>query len=140
MTPRQIELVQASFQTVQPIADQAAHRFYSRLFQIDPALRRMFHGDMGEQGRKLMQVLGAGVGALRQADRILPVLEDLGRRHAGYGINDEHYATVGAALLWTLEQELGEAFTSEVKNAWAAMYDLVASAMKSGARAAHAAA
>ena len=139
MTSRQIELVQASFQIVQPIGHEAARLFYGRLFQIDPALRGMFHGDMGEQGRKLMQVLGAGVGALRQPARILPVLEDLGRRHADYGVTDEHYETVAAALLWTLEQALGETFTLEVKEAWTAMYDLVASAMKRGAQAALAA-
>lgn len=136
MTSRQIELVQESFQTVQAIAVEAARLFYSRLFEIDPALRPMFRGDLEEQGKKLMQVLAAGVGALRKPEAILPVLEDLGRRHAGYGVTDAHYSTVATAMLWTLEQGLGAAFTAEVKAAWSAMYDMVASAMKRGAHAA----
>jgi hemoglobin-like flavoprotein len=139
MTSRQIDLVQESFQPVQAIATEAARLFYSRLFEIDPALRPMFRGDLSEQGKKLMQVLAVGVGSLRRPDTILPVLEDLGRRHSGYGVTDEDYTTVATALLWTLEQGLGPAFTAEVKEAWAAMYELVSSAMKRGASAAAAA-
>jgi hemoglobin-like flavoprotein len=140
MTSRQIDLVQETFLPVQAIAADAARLFYGRLFAIDPALRPMFRGDLDEQGKKLMQVLAVGVGALRKPEAILPVLEDLGRRHSAYGVTDEHYTTVGAALLWTLEQGLGAAFTEEVKEAWAAMYSLVASAMQRGARASAAAA
>src|SRR5215471_4091236 len=107
MTSRQIELVQESFQKVQAIAREAAQLFYDRLFAIDPALRPMFRGDLEEQGKKLMQVLATGVGALRRPEAILPALEELGRRHAAYGVTDDHYTTVATALLWTLEQGLG---------------------------------
>ena len=133
MTPRQIELVQASFKQVQPIAVEAARLFYERLFEIDPSLRPMFRGDLEEQGRKLMQMIGVAVGSLRRLEQIVPAVEDLGRRHAGYGVRDEHYATVAAALLWTLEAGLGEEFTPETRAAWAAMYEVVAAAMKRGA-------
>src|SRR5215475_5769331 len=125
MNSRQIELVQESFSKVQPIAVEAARLFYQRLFEIDPSLRPMFRGDIEEQGRKLMQIIGVAVASLRQLDRILPAVEDMGRRHAGYGVRDEHYATVASALLWTLEQGLGSAFTPDVRDAWVAMYEVV---------------
>ena len=140
MTSKQIDLVQESFKKVERIARDAAGLFYTRLFEIDPALRSMFRGDIEEQGRKLMQVLAFAVASLRHPDRMMTTLYDLGRRHTAYGVTDEHYATVAAALLWTLEQGLGDAFTDEVRDAWAAAYELLSSAMKSGFRAAVAAA
>jgi len=93
----------------------------------------MFRGDMAEQRRKLMQMLTAAVKGLQRLDRLVPVLEDLGRRHIGYGVTDQHYDTVGAALLWTLEKGLGRAFTPEVKEAWAAVYGLLANTMRNAA-------
>ena len=134
MTSRQIDLVQESFQPVQAIATEAARLFYGRLFEIDPTLRPMFRGDLNEQGKKLMQVLAVGVDALRRPETILPTLEDLGRWHAAYGVTDQHYGTVATALLWTLQQGLGEAFAAEVKEAWTAMYELFASTIQGGAR------
>lgn len=133
LTMTQIELVQDTFAIIVPIADDAAALFYRRLFEIDPSLERMFHGDMGEQRRKLMQMLTAAVKGLPRLDRLVPIVEELGRRHAGYGVADEHYETVGAALLWTLEKGLGRAFTPEVKEAWATVYGVLASTMKSAA-------
>src|SRR5690349_20422605 len=109
LTPRQIALVQDSFAVVAPIADDAASLFYRRLFELDPSLQAMFRGDMREQRKKLMQMLTAAVKGLNHLDRLVPVVEDLGRRHAGYGVADQHYDTVGAALLWTLEKGLGSA-------------------------------
>lgn len=133
MTPQQIELVETSFELVRPIAQQAARLFYARLFEVEPSLKGMFHGDMEEQGRKLMQMIAVAVGSLRRIDQILPTVENLGRRHASYGVREEHYAIVGSALLWTLERGLGEAFTPEVKEAWSAMYGAVAAVMQKGA-------
>ena len=80
-----------------------------------------------------MQMLSFAVSSLRRLEQIVPAVEDLGRRHAGYGVCDQHYATVAAALLWTLEQGLGAGFTPEVKAAWVAMYGIVTSAMQRGA-------
>ena len=134
LTNTQKTLVQESFAAVMPIADDAAALFYRRLFELDPSLERMFKGDMKEQRRKLMQMLTAAVKGLDRLDQLVPVVEDLGRRHAGYGVADAHYDTVGAALLWTLEKGLGSAFTPDVQNAWVAVYGLLAGTMKNAAK------
>lgn len=133
LTDTQIALVQKSFAVIAPIADDAAVLFYQRLFEIDPSLKSLFRGDMTEQRRKLMQMLTAAVKGLQRVDRLVPVLEDLGRRHIGYGVTDQHYDTVGAALLWTLEKGLGRAFTPEVQEAWTAVYGLLANTMRNAA-------
>jgi hemoglobin-like flavoprotein len=134
VTDTQKVLVQESFAAVMPIADAAAALFYRRLFELDPSLERMFKGDMKEQRKKLMQMLTAAVKGLDRLDQLVPVVEDLGRRHAGYGVADAHYDTVGEALLWTLEKGLGNAFTPEVKDAWIAVYGLLAGTMKNAAK------
>ena len=134
LTHTQKVLVQESFAAVMPIADDAAALFYRRLFELDPSLERMFKGDMTEQRRKLVQMLTAAVKGLDRLDQLVPVVEELGRRHVGYGVADAHYDTVGAALLWTLEKGLGNAFTPEVKDAWIAVYGLLAGTMKNAAK------
>ena len=133
MTSEQIELVQNSFEKIRPNAEEVARLFYGRLFEVAPSLRPLFRGDMEEQGRKLMQMIAFAVGSLRRLEEILPAVEDLGRRHGGYGVRGEHYAVVGSSLMWTLETGLGEAFTPEVSAAWAAMYGVVAETMCKGA-------
>jgi hemoglobin-like flavoprotein len=130
MDSQQIALVQDSFAQVVPIADKAADLFYARLFQLDPTLRALFKGDMREQKRKLMTMIQMAVASLTRLDGLVPAVQALGRRHAGYGIADKHYATVGDALLWTLEQGLGAAFTPEVAAAWATVYTLLAETMQ----------
>jgi hemoglobin-like flavoprotein len=134
MTPNQAELVQRSWKQVEPIAETAAELFYGRLFTIDPSLRALFRGDMKEQGRKLMSMIAFAVKGLSRLEQIVPGVQALGRRHAGYGVKDEHYATVAAALVWTLEQGLGDAFTGEVRDAWTAAYGLLASTMKDASK------
>ena len=129
LTQAHIALVQDSFADVTVIADDAAALFYRRLFEIDPALKAMFKGDMAEQRRKLMQMLSVAVKGLNHIDRLIPVVEDLGRRHVHYGVEEHHYDTVGNALLWTLEKGLGDRFTPEVREAWATVYGLLASTM-----------
>jgi len=136
LTDREKVLVQQSFALVAPIADDAAALFYRRLFELDPSLERMFKGDMTEQRKKLMQMLTAAVKGLDRLEQLVPVVEDLGRRHAGYGVADAHYDTVGAALLWTLEKGLGQAFTPDVKDAWVVVYGLLAGTMKNAANSA----
>lgn len=133
MTPQQIRLVQDTFGQVRPIAATAADLFYGRLFELDPTLRGLFRNDMTRQGQMLMAMIGAAVSGLNDLDRLVPVVRQLGARHAGYGVTEAHYATVGAALLWTLEQGLGDAFTPEVRDAWAATYGLLADVMQLGA-------
>jgi hemoglobin-like flavoprotein len=138
MTPEHIALVQGSFADVLPIADTAAALFYERLFVLDPTLRSLFHGDMREQGRKLMAMLHMVVTGLRRLEELVPSVQQLGVRHRGYGVKDAHYATVGAALLWTLEQGLGERFTPEVQAAWTSAYTLLANTMRAAAAGAEA--
>lgn len=133
MSPRQIDLVQKSFGHVRPIAATAADLFYNRLFTLDPSLRLLFKGDMGQQGQLLMIMIGAAVAGLRDLKTLSPVVRKLGARHVGYGVRTEHYATVGSALLWTLAQGLGDKFTPEVSDAWAAAYDLLSEVMQLGA-------
>ena len=133
MTPHQIDLVQASWKQVLPVAETAAQMFYGRLFFLDPSLRPMFLGDMRDQGRKVMAMLSYTVNGLNRLDVLLPAVRALGRRHATYGVRPEHYFTVGAALLWTLEQGLGAAFTPAVREAWVAAYGVLADTMRDAA-------
>ena len=135
MTSESIRLVQTSWQTVLPIADQAAALFYGRLFELDPSLKVLFRGDMTEQGKKLMQMIGVAVNGLDALDDLVPAVQSLGKRHAGYGVTDAHYETVGGALLWTLERGLGSAFTPAVQGAWTTVYTVLATTMKAGAQA-----
>lgn len=130
MTPQQIELVQASFKKVVPIAGTAADLFYDRLFEIAPTVRPMFPEELGEQKKKLIGMLATAVNSLHKLDTIVPAVQDLGRRHKGYGVSDEHYTPVGAALLWTLEKGLGAEFTPDVKSAWTEAYTTLAGVMK----------
>ena len=133
MTPQQKSLVQSTFAQVAPIAETAAALFYNRLFELDPALRPLFSGDMQEQGRKLMQTLAVAVAGLDDLELLVPAVRALGKRHVGYGVRHEHYVTVADALIWTLATGLGDAFTPEVHDAWATVYWLLADTMKDGA-------
>ena len=134
MNSHEISLVKSSFKKVAPIADQAAAIFYARLFELDPSLRALFHGDMADQGRKLMQMIGLAVNGLDRPETLAPAVRQLGMRHANYHVRDEHYDTVGEALLWTLGKGLGADFTTEMQAAWARTYWLLAETMKAGAR------
>ncbi|HEX6749645.1 MAG TPA: globin family protein [Longimicrobium sp.] len=133
MTPESKTLVQSSWALVEPISEAAAELFYGRLFHLDPSLRPMFRGDLKEQGKKLMQMLAVAVRGLDRLDQLVPAVEALGRRHAGYGVEDEHYDTVASALLWTLSTGLGPAFTPQVEAAWTEAYTLLATVMKNAA-------
>jgi len=130
MTPQQIALVQSSFKSVASIASKAADLFYGRLFEIAPEVRPLFPADLSGQKVKLIGMLATAVNNLHQLNVILPAVRDLGGRHRSYGVTPEHYAPVGAALLWALEQGLGPAFTSDVKAAWSEAYSTLAGAMQ----------
>jgi hemoglobin-like flavoprotein len=130
MTSQQIALVQQSFTVAAPQAQAIASRFYQRLFELDPTLRRLFTGDMREQEDKLMTMLAFVVHHLHQPAPILEAIRRLGERHRHYGVAPHHYTTVGEALLWTLAQHFGPAFTAEVEAAWAAAYQLLTGVMQ----------
>ncbi|WP_077035926.1 globin family protein [Pelomonas sp. KK5] len=133
MTPQQIALVRSSFALVRPIAPTAAAIFYDKLFAADPGLRQLFKGDMTLQGERLMTMIGSAVALLDQVGKVLPVLRQLGARHVAYGVRDQHYVTVGQALVATLQEGLGQAFTAEVREAWIAAYALISRTMQEGA-------
>ena len=122
MTPTQVEMVQKSFSKVAPIADQAAALFYDRLFEIAPDVKPLFRGDMKEQGKKLMGTLAVVVGGLTRLETILPAASGLAKKHVAYGVDATHYAPVGAALLWTLENGLGPDWTPELAAVWTTAY------------------
>ena len=133
MTPEQALLVKTSWEKVLPISETAAELFYGKLFELDPSVKALFKGDMKEQGAKLMKMINTAVNGLDKLEEIVPAVQQLGVRHVAYGVKDEHYDTVGAALLWTLETGLGDAFTEEVKDAWATVYGVLADTMKAAA-------
>ncbi len=129
MTPDQVKAIQESFKKVAPISEQAAALFYGRLFEIAPKVKPLFRGDMTEQGRKLMATLGVVVNGLSNLEAILPAASALAKRHVGYGVKAADYTPVGAALLWTLERGLGDAWTPDLAAAWGAAYTVLSGYM-----------
>ncbi|WP_248722684.1 globin family protein [Seonamhaeicola sp. ML3] len=132
MEQKTITLVQESFEKVKPIAPAAAEIFYGKLFELDPELKPLFPSDEGamkQQGNKLMSMLAAAVAGLSNLDALIPILQDLGKRHVEYKVEAFHYETVGSALLGTLEAGLGDEFTSDVKAAWTSVYGTMADVM-----------
>jgi hemoglobin-like flavoprotein len=133
LAPSQIALVRSSYALVQPIAAPAAALFYQHLFEAEPTLRALFRGDVAQQGQRLMSMIGGAIRLLDEPEALRPLLHQLGARHVGYGARGAHYDGVGAALLKTLDQGLGPAFTPEVREAWVAFYGLVSQTMQQGA-------
>ena len=131
---QQQHLIRSTFREVDRMSQVFALTFYQRLFELDPQLRSLFHNDIEEQSRKLMQFLRQLVESVDHPEDIVPALESLGRRHATYGVREEHYETVGAALLWTFGQVLGSGFTAEARAAWERLYVRVAEIMKRAVR------
>jgi nitric oxide dioxygenase len=129
MTPEQVKAIQESFAKVAPISEQAAAMFYGRLFEIASSVQPLFHGDMKEQGRKLMATLAVVVNGLTNLEAILPAASALAKRHVGYGVKPIHYPIVGEALLWTLERGLGADWTPELAAAWSEAYGVLSDYM-----------
>ncbi len=130
----QIELVQSSFKQVADIPDTVAELFYNHLFEVAPQVKPMFaDSDMKQQGRKLMQMISVAVHSLNNIGDVVPAIKQLGARHVQYGVTNDMYDIVGQSLLWTLERGLGSAFTEDVKEAWTAVYVLVAKTAIAGA-------
>ena len=130
MTNDQKFIVQSTFAIIAPNPDEVAEVFYNRLFEVDSSLRQLFTGDMKSQGKMFMSMIALSVKGLDNLAMLVPAVQNLGRRHSNYGVNDEHYTTAGQAFLWTLEKCLGEKFTNEVHEAWVATYILLANTMK----------
>lgn len=135
MTPQQTQLIRASHARLAPHADRAGQLFYRKLFALAPDLQPLFIGDIRQQATRLMQMIGAAVGLLDRPAQLVPVLQHLGARHAGYGVQARDYHAVGLALLDTLAEQLGAEFDADTRAAWSAMYALVSSTMIAAARA-----
>jgi len=133
VTPEQIKIIKLTFSQAVTNKDAVGRMFYDRLFAVAPEARALFKGDIDDQSRKLMDTLALAVGMLRDMPTLIPTLETLAVRHVAYGVKDEHYDLVGQVLLWTLEQGLGPAFTSDAKAAWTALYGTVAGVMRKAA-------
>lgn len=133
MTPEQIKIVKQTWSAVLPIQETAAELFYGRLFSEYPDVKPLFKGDMQEQGEKLMKMLDQAVGALDNVETLIEPLKAAGKAHKGYGVKDEDYTKVGACLLWTLEQGLGDGYDDSVADAWTETYKTVSSVMIQGA-------
>jgi nitric oxide dioxygenase len=135
LTHDQIELVRSSFRSVLPIAETAGVMIYERIFALAPAARALFGDDIRPQARRLMAAVKTAVDGLDRLDEIGPFLVKLGGRHAAYGVRAEHFDVGGEAVLWTLEQALGEAFGPDTRAAWAAAWKVIADTMITGLQA-----
>ena len=133
ISSHQKRLVQESFLLVEPIADKAAEIFYSKLFEFDPSLKQLFSGNMQDQGKKLMATLKIAVKSLDNIDGLIPVIQNLAKKHIAYGVKVEDYTPVGNALLYTLKTGLGDAFTPELRQAWIEVYMTLANVMRAAA-------
>jgi hemoglobin-like flavoprotein len=137
VSPEQIELVQKTWRLVLPVGDTAAELFYGKLFSLDPSLQKLFSNDMRDQGRNLTAMISVAVHWLARPEKIVIAVQQLGRRHAAYGVQPRHYDLVAVALLWMLESCLGDAFTPEARSAWTAVYEMLAKTMQEAAYAGH---
>lgn len=133
MTPEEVVMVQESWKQVLPISDKAAELFYGRLFEIAPEVKPYFKGDMAEQGKKLMAMINTAVNSLNELETVVPAVQAMAVRHVDYGVKPEDYDSVGAALIWTLDTGLGDAFTDDVRDAWVKVYTTLADVMKTAA-------
>jgi hemoglobin-like flavoprotein len=129
----QQELVRTTFASLAVMPEVAGALFYERLFAVNPSFRKLFNNDMRIQGVKLMTMLSMVVYNLHEPGQLLPAIRDLSVRHIGYGVNLADYDALGEALLWALEQALGEDFTPAVREAWTVCYDELAGEMKAAA-------
>lgn len=130
MNPHAERIIRESWTTLVPIRAQAAALFYTRLFEIDPTAKALFDGKpMHVQHEKFLQTIDMLVQMLDYPPQIIEELQALSRRHVGYGVLVPHYETVGAALLWALEQGLGDQWNAEMKRAWAELYLFIAGVM-----------
>ena len=130
MTQKQTELVKSTWSMVAAMDHVAVGQlFYNRLFEIAPQVKPMFRNPIDEQSKKLFAMISYVIAKLDKLDTILAEVAKLAQRHAGYGVQPNHYTIVGEALLWTLERGLAENWTEETKDAWIECYTTLSNAM-----------
>jgi nitric oxide dioxygenase len=132
LTRRDLEIAQQDWTKIEPALERAAVLLYERLFVLDASLRVLFGPDVAEQGRKMMRMIGAAAHGLGQPEVFVPIVRHLGRKHGGLGLEPAHYAALGAALLWTLEQVFGPGFGPEHTQAWTNVFETLAEVMETG--------
>jgi len=133
LTEEQKKLVRASIHRAERMAEVVGLDFYQRLFELDPKLRPLFQHNIQEQSKKLMATLKMVVDGLDYSQELVASIRSLGRRHVQYGVKEQHYDTVGEALLWALEKGLGPEFPAGARNAWLIVYTWLAATMKEAA-------
>jgi nitric oxide dioxygenase len=129
MNATKIHLIRASFALVVPASQAVGLIFYRNLFVLDPTLKSLFPQDLSQQSAKLMQMLGAAVNSLDKLDELVPVVQQLAKRHVKYGVTSQHYQTVGEVLLNTLEEGLGDELSADAYIAWKELYLLLSQTM-----------
>jgi hemoglobin-like flavoprotein len=134
MTDDEVALIRESFAHLHRRKSESGALFYGRLFEIAPEVRPLFKGDINAQGVKLMEMLTVAIATLRDRDGLVALLRKLGRDHKAYGVKEEHYDSVGAALIWTMKSSLGQNFTPQLEKAWTSVYSEIASVMIAAGR------
>ena len=125
----QINLVETSFRKLLPEAESTAEIFYERLYEVAPTVRSLFKGEAQERRAQLWYILNTAVDGLSDLEELVPKVQDFGRRYIGHRVKKKDYEHVGEALLWTLEQKLGQNFTPTVQKAWSSVYTLISSVL-----------
>jgi NAD(P)H-flavin reductase/hemoglobin-like flavoprotein len=126
-------VLKGSWAKVAAFGDDVPLYFYSHLFLGHPEVRSMFPIQMSGQRDKLVAALGAVVSSVDELDKVVPLLEQLGRDHRRFEVITEHYTAVGASLLAMLKKFLGPLWTPDLADAWVQAYGLVAKVMVSAA-------
>jgi len=135
MTPEQINLITQSFDKMWPIRRNLAVQFYNRFFETTPDARHLFPTDMERLHLKLMDTIAAIVGALDNRALLQSIISHTADHHARFGVSSSQYASFGEALIWSLEQQFGSAFTSDLRQAWIELYETVQTEMLRTAKA-----
>jgi hemoglobin-like flavoprotein len=115
---KQVRLVRESFESLREYETSVVLLFYGRLFEIAPVTRALFKIDIHEQATKLTETLRMTVEILDRFEQLVPVLAELGRKHATYGVQAYQYDKLRSALLWAMGQALGLEFDRETRAAW----------------------
>ena len=131
MTPEREALVRATWRRFEPLAAEHFRYFYDKLFELDPEAKAMFaKANMDLQRHRLMEMMGQLISEFEHPEQFVTDLVVLGRRHVAYGVRDSDYDSAGVALLWTLEEALGDEFTPEARSAWAEAYQQISAIMR----------
>ena len=134
MTPEQATLIRKSFDEMWPIRRGLAMQFYDRFFEIAPDAKHLFPSDMERLYLKLMDTIAAIVGALDNRALFESIIGHTALQHERFGVTLSQLAAFGEALIWSLEQQFGSAFTPALREAWIALYEEVQVKMIKGAK------